>query len=66
MKQLSGDYSEIELIRSDSRHGQNSSAVGHGLQLNSREWDETVQKLAVMFGDSPSSGMQDGCRPSSQ
>src|SRR5882757_1210095 len=27
MKQLSGNYSEIELIRSDSRHGQNSSAV---------------------------------------
>ena len=53
MKHLSGAYSEIESIRSDSRHGQNSSAVGHGLQLNSRQWDETVQKVAGMFGDHP-------------
>ena len=54
MKHLSGAYSEIESIRSDSRHGQNSSAVGHGLQLNSRQWDETAQKLAVMFNVAPS------------
>jgi len=51
MNQLSGNYSEIELIRSDGGHGQNRRAIGHGVQLNSREWDETVQKLAAMFGD---------------
>src|SRR5947199_6644907 len=41
MNQLSGNYSEIELIRSDGGHGQNRRAIGHGVQLNSREWDET-------------------------
>src|SRR5215472_2285081 len=51
MHQLSGNYSETELIRSDIGHQSNRSASGHGVQLNSREWDETVQKLTAMCGD---------------
>jgi len=54
MKQLSGNYSEIELIRSDSGGEANRQPVGHGVQLSSREWDETVQKLAAMFTVTPS------------
>ena len=50
MKQLSGKYSEIELVRSDSvRHERYRSAWSIGVKLNSREWDETVQKLAASF-----------------
>src|SRR5205823_1695179 len=48
MKQLSGNYSEIELIRSDAGHEQDRHAIGHGVQLSSREWDQTMQKLAAM------------------
>ena len=54
MKQLSGNYSEIELIRSDSGHEANRQPVGHGVQLSSRDWDQTVQKLALMFNIAPS------------
>src|SRR5439155_22357247 len=53
MKQLSGNYSEIEVIRSDSGHEENRRPIGHGVQLSSREWNETVQKLVAMFGDHP-------------
>ena len=53
MKQLSGNYSEIQLIRRDNRHEEKSSAVRQAMQLDSREWDEAVQKLAAMFGDRP-------------
>ena len=53
MKQLSGNYSETELIKADSGHEENRRALRHRVELNGREWDETVQKLAAMFGDSP-------------
>ena len=53
MKQLSGNYSETELTRADSGHEENRRALRHRVELNGREWDETVQKLAAMFGDSP-------------
>ena len=51
LKQLSGNYSETELMRSDIGHDENRRADRHAVQLNSREWDETVQKLTAMFGD---------------
>ena len=51
LKQLSGNYSETELMRSDIGHEENRRADTHGVQLNRREWDETVQKLTAMFGD---------------
>src|SRR5262249_45358405 len=53
MKQLSGDYSESELIRSDTGHAQSRNALGHGVQLDSREWDETIQNLEPIFGGGP-------------
>jgi hypothetical protein len=50
MKQLSGKYSEVELVKSDSTQGEDKRSVG-SVKLNSREWDETVQKLTAMLGD---------------
>jgi N-acetylneuraminic acid mutarotase len=50
MKQLSGKYSEIELAKSDSTHDADDRRAPDSVKLDSREWDETVQKLAVMFG----------------
>jgi N-acetylneuraminic acid mutarotase len=49
MKQTSGTYSEIELVRSDSPCEEASRGAEHGVKLNSHEWDETVQKLAAIF-----------------
>jgi len=46
MKQTSGGYSEIELVKSDRSHEQATRAVQPGVKLNASEWDETVQKLA--------------------
>ncbi len=51
MKQTSGKYSEIELVRSDRAQEKDNRGAEHGVKMNSREWDETVQKLAAMFGD---------------
>jgi N-acetylneuraminic acid mutarotase len=69
MKQLSGRYSEIEFVKSDSEEtvGQvhrlpDKQLAGgapalqrhdskRGVTLNSREWDETVQKLARTFSE---------------
>jgi hypothetical protein len=57
MKQTSGKYSEIELIRSDSAQDEGNSAAETSLKMNSREWDENVQKLAAMFGGAKSSSV---------
>src|SRR6266581_880924 len=51
MKQTSGGYSEIELVKSDSSRGEANRGLGHGATVNSGEWNETVQKLAAMFGN---------------
>jgi N-acetylneuraminic acid mutarotase len=51
MKQTSGKYSEIELLRSESVQGEENRGTETGLKLNSAEWDENVQKLAAMFDD---------------
>ena len=50
MKQISGKYSEIELIKSDGSHEAATRSPEHAVKLNSREWDETVQRLAATFG----------------
>src|SRR5437868_5554353 len=52
MKQLSGKYTEIELIRQESAHGRNTPAR-RSMKLNNHEWDDTVQKLVGMFSDQP-------------
>ena len=53
MKQLIGNYSEIELVKSDSTHDENARVIRRSVQLNTREWNEAVQKVAVMFGNHP-------------
>src|SRR5204863_4985162 len=50
MKQLSGKYSEIELVRTDATQRKNTRVAQHGGQLNPHEWDEAVQKLAGVLG----------------
>src|SRR5205823_4985728 len=40
MKETSGKYSEIELIRGDSGQEEESRGTEPGLRLNRREWDE--------------------------
>ena len=51
LKQTSGKYSEIELVRSDSAQNEENRSAEPGLKMNGREWDENVQKLAAMLGD---------------
>ncbi len=51
MKQTSGKYSEIELVKSDSMQGEDNRTAGHSVKLNNREWSETARKLAAMFDD---------------
>src|SRR6266498_1517717 len=55
MTQLSGKYSEIELAKSDSARDADDRGAPHSAKLNSREWDETVQNLAVIFGTAKNS-----------
>ena len=62
MKQLSGKYSEIELIRGDSGQEEESRGTDPGLRLNRREWDENLQKLAVMLGSAPTTQIKTGIR----
>src|SRR5437763_2567747 len=52
MKQLSGKYSEIELVKSDSSRGATNHEGEHAVKLDSREWDQTVQTLAATFNKS--------------
>jgi len=68
MKQLSGKYSEIEFVKSDGARKETNRNAEHSVKLNSSEWDEIVQKLAITFNKSesqPSNG-RDGSlsRPS--
>jgi len=49
MKQISGTYSEIELLKDDSVPEQADRSARHGVKVNSAEWDETVQKLAATY-----------------
>ena len=52
VKQLSGRYSEIELIKRDSTEGRDNRNPERGLKLNDGEWSETFQKLATAFSGS--------------
>jgi N-acetylneuraminic acid mutarotase len=60
MKQMSGKYSEIELVKSDRAHEEVSRGTEHDVNLNSREWDKTVQKLAAMFSKANNSSARTG------
>jgi N-acetylneuraminic acid mutarotase len=45
MKQTSGKYSEITLVKSDSRKSP------YGIKLNAREWQEAMNRLVGTFAD---------------
>src|SRR5580765_2262378 len=49
MKQLSGKYSEMELIKNDGVAWTESSGPEHGVRLNSGEWEQAVRGLAAVF-----------------
>ena len=52
MKHLSGKYSEIEFVKSDSSQEVTNHDVERAVKLNSREWDQNVHKLAATFNTS--------------
>ncbi len=56
MKQTTGKYSEMELIKGDSARGEENLGTETSLKLNSREWDENVKKLGAMFATANPSG----------
>jgi N-acetylneuraminic acid mutarotase len=60
MKQTSGRYSEIELVRSDDGQEEENRGAEPGLKLSGREWDENVQQLAAMFGGAPITQIKTG------
>ena len=61
MKQLSGKYSEIELIKSDNGENENNhGAERGGVKLTSREWDKTVRELAALFGSGSNDSVRTG------
>src|SRR5437588_2966870 len=49
MNQLSGRYSEVELIKSDNAEGGDNGDSERSVKLNAGEWNETVQRLATAF-----------------
>jgi len=53
MREMSGTYSEIELVKSEGANGGHKSIARHASQLNSGDWDATVQKLASTLAKCP-------------
>src|SRR5947208_7355064 len=49
MKQTSGTYSEIELVRGDTTPEGRGRAARHLAKLNTRDWDEKIERLAAQF-----------------
>ena len=49
LKQTSGKYSEIELVKNDSAHEEANRSTKQAVKLNSREWDENIERLASQF-----------------
>jgi N-acetylneuraminic acid mutarotase len=54
MKRLSGNYSEIEVVKNDPAQAKQNRDSARSIKLNGREWDEIIQKLAVTFNKSES------------
>jgi N-acetylneuraminic acid mutarotase len=65
MKQTSGTYTEIELIKRGSAE-ERSAGAEHKVKLDGREWDETVQRLAAVSSgkDGLPGGLPESARPS--
>jgi N-acetylneuraminic acid mutarotase len=49
MKQLSGKYSEIEVVKNDPAQAKQNRDSARSIKLNGHEWDETAQKLSATF-----------------
>src|SRR5438445_89664 len=49
MKQLSGKYSEMEVVKNDPAQAKQNRDSARSIKLNGHEWDETAQKLSAMF-----------------
>ena len=49
MKQTSGMYREIEVLKSNSVADEADRSASRGAKLNSTEWDKTVQRLASIY-----------------
>ena len=49
MKQTSGVYREIELIKANNVPDEADRSTPRGLKVNSAEWDDTVQRLAATY-----------------
>ena len=49
MKQLSGKYSEMEVVKNEPAQAKQNRDSGRSIKLNSHEWDETAQKLSATF-----------------
>src|SRR6266550_3932700 len=49
MKQTSGTYSEIELVRGDTTPEGRGRAARHLAKLNTHDWDEKIERLAAQF-----------------
>jgi N-acetylneuraminic acid mutarotase len=52
MRETNGAYSELELIRTTDYKAKAERTTEHRIDLDSREWSESVGKLASTFGDS--------------
>ena len=51
MKQTSGVYREIELLKANNVSDEADRSAPRDVKLNSAEWDETVQRLATAFAE---------------
>ena len=51
MRQLSGNYSEIEFVKFDGPQDEANHCMKNGVKLNAREWAETLQQLSTILGD---------------
>src|SRR6266581_2994531 len=49
MKQLSGKYSEMEVVKNDPAQAKQNRDSARSIKLNGHEWDETAQKLSATF-----------------
>jgi N-acetylneuraminic acid mutarotase len=60
MKQFSGKYSEIELVRSDRTQARARYNTGHSIELSNHDWDEIIQTLAATFNKPANSLLSSG------
>jgi hypothetical protein len=49
MKQTTGMYREIELIKGNSVRDEADRSAAHGVEVNSAEWEEIAQRLAAIY-----------------